>query len=123
MAHARNYVGPEAAIVEYIEACRVGSAERLQNIFHPGALMSGYYQGEFYLGSPSPFFDEVRDNPSPSETGSSYSAEITALEQHGGCASVTLKEQGYLGSSFTNWFHLANIKGEWLILTKTYVDE
>lgn len=54
MVRTGNYVGPEAAIAEYIEACRVGSAERLRNIFHPGALMSGYYQGEFYLGSPSP---------------------------------------------------------------------
>jgi hypothetical protein len=113
--------GPGQVIVEYVEACRVGSVDRLRAVFHPDALMSGYYQREFYMGNPDPFFDEVRDNPSPSEIGSPYEGEITTVEEIGDCASVTLKEFGFLGSNFTDWFHLAKIDGQWLILSKTYV--
>jgi len=41
-----SQTSPEATIAEYIEACRAGSAERLQAIFHPNAQMAGYYQDE-----------------------------------------------------------------------------
>ena len=85
--------------------------------------MSGYYQGEFYSGSPDLFFDEVKDNPSPSETGQTYSGEITPAGECGDCASVTLKETGYLGCNFTNWFHIAYVDGSWIILSKTYSDQ
>ncbi|MFT6270959.1 MAG: hypothetical protein ACJAVV_003798, partial [Alphaproteobacteria bacterium] len=30
--------------------------------------------------------------------------------------------KGYLGVDMTNLFHLANINGTWLILSKTYTD-
>ncbi len=118
-----NDMGPREVIDEYVEACRVGSVDRLRAIFHPDALMSGYYGGEFYMGSPQPFYDEVGDSPSPTGTGAPYVGEITTVEVKGGCASVTLKETGFFGSDFTNWFRLAKLDGRWLILSKTYVDE
>jgi hypothetical protein len=112
-----------AVIEEYVEACRVGDVARLRAIFHPQALMSGYYLGEFYAGTPEPFYDEVGDNPSPKKTGAVYTGTITSAEQTGDCASLTLKEIGFLGSNFTDWFHLARVGGVWLILSKTYVDQ
>ena len=114
---------PASTVQEYVAACLTGSVERLESIFHPNAVMSGYFQGEFYLGSPVPFFDEVRDNPSPSETGAAYSAEITTVEVSGDVASVTLKEDGYLGTRFTNWFHLVRLDGRWIIISKAYQDD
>ena len=118
-----NETGPVKVIIEYVEACRVGSPDRLRRIFHADALMSGYYQGEFYSGSPDPFLEEVDDNPSPSETGEHYAGEIVFANEVGRCASVILKESGFLGGDFTNCFHLAKVDGKWLILSKTYVDE
>ena len=100
--------GPGQVILEYVEACRTGSAERLRAIFHPDALMSGYFRGE---------------TPNPSETGRAYSGEITSVDECGNCASVTLKETGYLGCNFTNWFHLARVNEAWVILAKSYIDE
>ena len=123
MKQNNKNTSPKQVVVEYVEACRVGSDDRLRAIFHPNALMSGYYQGEFYIGSPDLFFDEVRHNPSPSETGRTYSGEITTMEECGDCACVTIKETGYLGCNFTNWFHLAKIDGSWVILSKTYTDQ
>ena len=123
MTQSGSDTGPGRVIVEYVEACRVGSADRLRAIFHPDALMSGYDQGEFYMGSPDPFFDEVKDNPSPSETGVPYAGKVTRVEEVGDCASVTLKESGFLGSDFTDWFHLVKVDRQWLIVSKTYVGE
>ena len=120
--HIDDSNSPQAVIVEYVEACRVGSVERLKAIFHPDALMAGFYGGEFHIGTPDPFFDEVRDTPSPAATGAEYTGEITTVEEFGGMASITLKETGYFGSSFTNWFHLARQDGSWKIISKSYQD-
>ena len=113
---------PEKTMDMYIEATRRGDVEKLRSLFAPGALMSGFFEGEFYSGSPDVFFDEVRDNPSPNETGAEYSGEITHEEVVGQTAQMTMKEQGYLGADITNLFHLACLDGQWLILSKTYSD-
>ena len=113
---------PNETIDMYIEATRSGDVEGLKNLFLPEALMSGFFEGEFYSGSAEVFFDEVRDNPSPSDTGKDYLGEITYTEVIGNIAQVTMKERGYLGLDFSNMFHLACVKGQWLILSKTYID-
>ena len=114
---------PTESINEYIQATRCGDVDKLKTLFAPGALMSGFFEGEFYSGPPDLFFEEVRDNPSPTETGNEYVGKITHEEIVGDIAQLTLKEEGYLGANITNLFHLANINGRWLILSKTYTDE
>jgi hypothetical protein len=114
---------PLETVNQYIEATRNGDAEKMRSLFSPSALMSGFYEGEFYIGSPDYFFNEVRDNPSPLSTGAEYIGDITSSEIIGNIANVTLKEKGYLGLDFTNLFQLAHIDGVWLIVSKAYVDE
>ncbi len=114
---------PAKTIEDYIEATRLGDVEGLRSLFSSEALMSGFYEGEFYSGSPEVFFEEVRDNPSPSETGQEYIGEIIYAEVIGNIAQVTMKEKGYLDLNFSNLFHLAYINGTWLIISKTYIDE
>ena len=114
---------PQETITELVEACHTGEAERLQGVFSPGALMTGYFNGESYSGSPKPFFDEVRDNPSPASTGTEYIGEIISVEVYGDIANVTLKEKGFIGANFINLFQLVCMDGSWLIVSKAYVDE
>jgi len=114
---------PTETINVYIEATRCGDVDKLQSVFAPGALMSGYFEGEFYSGSPDLFFEEVRDNPSPEKTGIEYVGEMTHEEVIGNVAQITMKEKGYLGANIANLFHLAKINEKWLILSKTYTDE
>lgn len=109
-------------IEEYIDACRAGSVERLQAIFHPDALMSGYLAGQYLMGSPEPFYEAVRNNPPPAE-GGDYEAAISSVEVAGSVASATLKEKGYLGMNFTDFFHLVKIEGVWKIIAKTFYSE
>jgi hypothetical protein len=66
---------PLDTINQYIEAARNGDVEKMRSLFSPAALMSGFYEGEFYIGSTDYFFDELRDSPSPSSTGADILAK------------------------------------------------
>ena len=120
---SNKFETPKQIIEALVEACRSGDVELLQSVFSDNALMTGYFGGEFYTGSPELFYDEVRDNPSPASTGAEYIGEITSIEEYGDIANVTLQETGILGANFTNLFQLVRKDGAWLIYSKLYVDE
>jgi hypothetical protein len=107
-----------AVIEEYVAACRIRSVERLERIFHPEALMSGYLMDQRLVGSTQPFYDAVRN--APAAASGDYRAEITRVDVAGRVASVTLEEQGFLGLSFTNYFDLLETEGRWQIVAKTF---
>ena len=123
MNNSREFLNPRETITELVEACHSGDVDKLQGVCSPGALMTGYYNDEFYSGPPEPLYNEVRDNPSPAITGAEYVGEITSVEEYGDIANVILNEKGYLGSDFINLFQLVCIDGSWLIVSKAYVDE
>ncbi|MGB2875439.1 MAG: nuclear transport factor 2 family protein, partial [Gaiellaceae bacterium] len=53
--------------------------------------------------------------------GETYEARITSVEQVGDAATATLEETGCWGSvSFTDFFALSKIDGEWKIVSKTF---
>ena len=123
MNQTRKFSTPRETITALVEACRSGDVEKLQAVFSPNALMTGYFNGEFYTGSPELFYDEVRDNPSPASSGAEYIGEITSVEEYGDIANVTLQEKGFLGANFVNLFQLVREGGTWLIYSKLYVDK
>ena len=92
----------------------------MKAIFHPDALMSGYMMGEYMMGSPEPFFQVVKEHPSPSESGTVYTAEISKVEVTGKVARATLKETNFMGMNFTDYFHLAKVDKKWMIISKTF---
>jgi hypothetical protein len=118
-----KFSNPRETITELVEACHSGDVDKLRGVFSQGALMSGYYNGEYYSGSPEPFYDEVRDNPPPAVTGAEYIDEIISVEEYGDIANVVLEEKGFLGANFINLFQLVCVDGTWLIVSKAYVDE
>jgi hypothetical protein len=118
-----KFSSPRETITELVEACHSGDVDKLRGVFGQGALMSGYYNGEYYSGSPEPFYDEVRDHPCPAVTGAEYIGEIISVEEYGNIANVVLEEKGFLGANFINLFQLVCVDGTWLIVSKAYVDE
>jgi hypothetical protein len=118
-----KFSNPRETITELVEACHSGDVDKLRGVFSQGALMSGYYNGEYYSGSPESFYDEVRDNPCPAVTGAEYIGEIISVEEYGNIANVVLEEKGFLGANFINLFQLVRVGGTWLIVSKAYVDE
>jgi len=114
---------PMETITRYVETCRNGDADSLRKLFAQGAMMCGFFDGEFYIGAPDTFFNEVRNEPSPSISGEEYVGEIITGEVINKIANVTLEETNYLGSDYTIIFQLACINDSWLIVSKTYIDE
>jgi hypothetical protein len=105
-------------ISKYIEGSR-GDAELLRSIFHPQAVMNGYFQGRLGLGSPEPFISLV-ENLDKSDAKSEYKAEIESIDVVGEVATAKLLEHDFMGSGFVDFFQLIRIDGEWKIISKTY---
>lgn len=110
-----------AVVEEYAAACAARDVGRLKAIFHPQALMSGYLREVRMIGSPQPFYDAVQGAPVEAVAG--YRTQIPQLDVTGMTASATLKEQNFLGMSFTNFFHLMKLDGKWQIVSKTFMTE
>ncbi len=123
MSQIREADQARTVIQEYVDACAAGSVERLRAIFHENALMSGYMMGEYLMGSPEPFFQAVENPPPGVPSGGDYKGQITAVDISGPVASITLKETGFMGINFTDYFHLAKVNDEWKIISKTFNPE
>jgi hypothetical protein len=105
-------------IEQYVEGSK-GDVQKLQAIFHPDARMTGYFGGKLMLGTPQPFFDAVKSAVTPEATAA-YRSEIRSIEVVGEAATATLVETGFLGSDFTDFFHLIREDGRWRIISKTF---
>jgi len=111
-------------IEQYIDGTFNGDGKVLRACFHPKAVMNGYFQGQLLMGGPEPFFEQIENNPSMADGGAPYKGEITTIDVVGDVASVTLKEAGFAGSmKFTDYFHLLKERGEWKIISKTFISE
>ncbi|NKB38523.1 MAG: DUF4878 domain-containing protein [Gammaproteobacteria bacterium] len=124
MTDTNDGADARAVIEEYVNACNDGDVDRLRAIFHDDALMSGYMMGDYIMGSPAPFFEVVANPPpeAPANPGN-YKGEITDVQVSGPVASVTLKEAGFMGMNFTDYFHLAKVDNQWKIISKTFNPE
>jgi hypothetical protein len=104
----------------YVEGCRDGDAAKLRQAFHPEARLWGNLAGQRY-DEPITELIAMLDG-SPVDVDGSFQARITALDQTGDAAAVTLAEEGFWGAvSFVDYFSLARIDGEWKIVNKTFV--
>ncbi len=106
----------EAVIKEYIAGTVERDVERLQAIFHPNAVMSGYLGPNKLIGTPAPFFAHLQAN----EHGPGYRSKITHIQVTGRTASATLLEENLYGMSFVNEFHLLDDDGRWTIVSKLF---
>ena len=123
MSESDEMYQARAIIQEYVDASAVCSVARLKAIFHENALMSGYLMGEYIMGSPEPFFQAVENAPSGIESGENYKGDIISVDVCGPIASVTLRETGFMGMNFMDYFHLAKVNDKWKIISKTFNPE
>ena len=96
----------------------------LVSLFHHDATMSGYIGKLQLIGSPMPFFEEIRGfaaKGSFKARGLNYVAEIVAVNVYGKVATAVVKETGYNGKlAFTDAFQLIKIDGQWQIMSKLF---
>ena len=116
--HLRDVAAVRAVIDLYVRGS-AGDVELLRSIFHPDALMNGYFNGHLGIGSPEPFFSEVAKLEG-GKPGEGYAGEIESIEVAGDVATARLVETDFLGSDFVDFFHLIRVEDDWKIISKTY---
>lgn len=103
----------------YIDGSRDGDGEKLRSAFHPDARMFGNLGGQ-RMDVPIEEFIKVADG-NPADVDGTYEAQIVSIEQVDDAATAAIEETGFWGTlSFTDFFSLARIDGEWKIVNKTF---
>jgi hypothetical protein len=109
----------ERTIHLYIDGASKGDAAKIKEAFHDTAWMYGSIGGQRFDMPAGQLAETVAQQPLNSD--GSFSARITAVEQVGDAARVTLEEEGCWGNlSFVDYFTLAKIDGSWKIVNKTF---
>jgi hypothetical protein len=110
--------GAITSVIEaYIDGARTGDADKLMEAFDQRAWMFGSLGGQRVDIPIAEMIEMVKAQP----MGQTYEARITSVEQVGDAARVTLDETGCWGSvSFTDFFGLSKIDGEWKIVSKVF---
>ena len=110
--------GAITSVVElYIAGVRMGEADKLKQAFDERAWMFGSLGGQRVDIPIAQMIEMAAARP----MGESYEAHITSVEQVGDAARVTIEETGCWGSvSFTDFFALSKIDGDWKIVSKTF---
>jgi hypothetical protein len=108
-----------AAIQLYIDGASKGDGAKLREGFHEDAWMFGSLGGQRYDVPVAKLIELCESQPLDSD--GSFEARITSIEQVGDAATVTLEEDGCWGGiSFTDFFTLTKIGGQWKIANKTF---
>ena len=118
-----NVQAVREVVEQYVKGTYQADVELLRSCFHPKAVMNGYLVEQCVLATPEPFFQDVGSKPSFSSTNSPYRGEIVAIDVVGNVANVILKETGFGGMAFTNYFHLIREDQAWTIISKTFTTE
>jgi hypothetical protein len=101
----------------YIVGAHTGDAVKLIEAFDQRAWMFGSLGGQRVDIPIGEMIEMVKAQP----MGETHEARITSVEQVGDAARVTLDETGCWGSvSFTDFFGLSKIDGEWKIVSKVF---
>ena len=113
----------QSAITEvvqlYIDGSRDGDADKLRRAFHPDARMFGSLAGQRIDVPIDEFFALASGRPA--DIDGTYEARLVSLEQVGDAATAAIEETGFWGTlSFTDFFALSRIDGEWKIVNKTF---
>ncbi|VXB62725.1 nuclear transport factor 2 family protein [Aeromicrobium sp. 9AM] len=109
-----------AAVERYVDAVVASDAEAVSAAFRADAWMWGYLGPDLVSAPISEFCQVVAETAEDDAWTADYSHTIEGIEVSGGVARATLKERGYRGGAFTNYFTLVRAAGEWSIASKTF---
>src|SRR5205085_4142276 len=103
----------------YIDGASKGDGAKLREAFREEAWMFGSLGGQRYDVPVSGLIELCEKQPLDSE--GSFEARIVSIEQAEDAATVVLEEEGCWGGiSFTDYFTLTKIDGQWKIANKTF---
>ena len=124
-ANAQSPKDAETAIRAVVNLYATGTYEgdrvKLEQVFHPKAVMNGYLMGKLMLdASPKLFIEDVAQMQMK-KSGMPYDLTIEYIDIDHKIASVVARETGFPeGASFSNYFHLIDDGSGWKIISKAF---
>ena len=110
----------EQTIKVYFDSMYYSSKNKVDQAFHPSAMITGVFGGEFTEMTRDAFGDFVASQqPSPKEKGENERLEILNIDIAGETA-VTRVRDDYLGMTFLDTLSLVKIGDQWSIYNKLY---
>lgn len=117
-----TYIDDHAAITavltKYIAGCKQADSAIMKPAFAAGATMFGVMDGALTGGPIQALFDGIDADFTPAPEARSAFAYIDIT---GGAASARIDSDGMSGSlSFTDYFNLLKVDGEWTVISKVF---
>ncbi|WP_416409175.1 nuclear transport factor 2 family protein [Agrobacterium rosae] len=116
--YVHDYQAISEVLNKYIEGCKQAESSIMKSAFHPQATMYSVDTDGKLTGGAIPILFEGIDKgfrPSPEAT-----AAITRIEIVGTAASARIDANDMSGISFTDFFHLLKVDGQWTVISKIF---
>ncbi|MFM9924755.1 nuclear transport factor 2 family protein [Variovorax sp. H27-G14] len=116
--YVQDYQAISEVLNKYIEGCKQAKSSIMKSAFDPKATMYSVGADGKLAGGPIALLFEGIDKdfrPSPDAQ-----AAITRIEIVGTAASARIDANGMSGLSFTDFFHLLKVDGQWTVISKIF---
>ena len=108
------------AVQLYFDSMYESSEEKVRQVFHKDAKITGYLQGNLSEQSVDGFANFVASQtPSPAEKKEEKLLEILSIDIAGSTA-VAIVRDGYIGMVFKDTLSFLKIDDDWVIYNKLY---
>jgi len=106
-------------VFHYFQGIYKGDSDKLENTFHPQALLFGDIKGEPYFKTLTDYIDGVKSRKSPKDLEEDFKMEILSIEIMGNMATVKAHVP-MLGFNYYDFLSLNLVQGEWKIVNKLF---
>ncbi|MEQ8422438.1 MAG: nuclear transport factor 2 family protein [Arenibacter algicola] len=106
-------------VSNYFDGIYNGEVEKLENAFHPKAMLFGDIKGELYFKTVKDYIDGVKNRKSPNELGEEFKMDLLAIEINGNMA-IVKAHVPMLGFNYYDILSLCLIDVEWKIVNKLF---
>ncbi|WCM90461.1 nuclear transport factor 2 family protein [Acidovorax sp. NCPPB 3576] len=116
--YVQDYQAISEVLNKYIEGCKQAKSSIMKSAFSPQATMYSVGPDGKLTGGAIPILFEGIDKdfrPSPDAA-----AAITRIEIVGTAASARIDANDMSGISFTDFFHLLKVDGQWTVVSKIF---
>lgn len=104
----------------YFDSMYYSSKDKVNEAFHPSAMITGVFQGNFTEMTRDAFGNFVASQqPSPKDNGEEERLKILSIDIAGETA-VTRVRDDYLGLTFLDTLSMVKTDGQWSIYNKLY---
>jgi hypothetical protein len=109
----------KTVVSHYFQGIYNGDSDKLENTFHPQALLFGDIKGEPYFKTVADYIDGIKNRKSPNDLGEDFKMEILSIEIMGNMATVKAHSP-MLGFNYYDFLSLSLVRGEWKIVNKLF---